>query len=615
MLAPTGLTPVITAAPAGVSSANVSLSSVPQFHSNSGARVAIYLDFIGAPAQTWGPYNVPQTPAFDQDGDATTFSSGEIAAIQETWARVAEKYSPFNVDVTTVAPAALVHGQNLEVVIGGTGSWSGGVYGGLSYTGSFASGGSFSPNISWVFSQNLANAPHYIAEACAHEAGHEFGLTHHSTWSGTTLASEYDPGNALTAPIMGNSYSAQRGIWENGLSDNSSTSYQDDMAIISNATNGFGYRAQDHGQTLGTANPLTLSGTSISGSGVIAQTTDTDYFSFTTGAGAVTLNVNVAQYGPTLHARAQLFDASGNLIATAADANNLSQTISTTLAAGTYYIAVESFGQYGDVGQYTVSGSVAPGQPTVIQGPSNSNVFYLSMDPNGANIDVWLDNANPGSGSPDLVVSARQPLQLIGSTGDDTFILDERHGVIALNNGLSIDGRAGSNYLKLIGSSTSNTLTLTTSSIVFDSASTAIANVTSVTYADGNGDDVVAVSGVIPFIWDLGTGQTSLNASSGSSVTVYDSTGSGGISIDGAGSVMIFFGAADPNPILPPSNGSAGGAVTLSSSGSSRSSSSSSPNLADSQPSKRTKIKTLRHPLNGGRFSTTLIKDPVLLNA
>ena len=348
-----------------------------------------------------------------------------MAAIQEIWARVSEKYSPFNIDVTTVAPTSLVHGQNLEVVIGGTGTWTFGNYGGLSYTGAFASGGTFSPNISWVFSQNLANSPNYIAEASAHEAGHEFGLTHHSTWSGTTLSSEYDPGNSLTAPIMGNSYSAHRGIWENGLSDASSTSYQDDMAIISNSTTGFGYRPQDHGQTRGTADALSLSGTSLSGSGIIEKTTDTDYFSFTTGAGAVTLNVNVAQYGPTLHAKAQLFDANGNLIATAADANNLSQTISATLGAGTYYLAVESYGQYGDVGQYTVSGSVAADQPAAIQGPNSSNIFYLSMDPNGANIDVWLDNPSPGTGSPDFVVSARQSLQLIGSTGNDTFILDE----------------------------------------------------------------------------------------------------------------------------------------------------------------------------------------------
>src|SRR5438105_4543180 len=81
-----------------VGGVNVSLSSGPQLHSLPGAADAVYLDFVGAPAQTWGSYSVPATPAFDQDGDPSTFSTGELAAIQEIWARVVEKYSPFNID-------------------------------------------------------------------------------------------------------------------------------------------------------------------------------------------------------------------------------------------------------------------------------------------------------------------------------------------------------------------------------------------------------------------------------------------------------------------------------------------------------------------------------------
>ena len=126
---------------------------------------------------------------------------------------------------------------------------------------------------------------------------------------------------------MGNSYSAQRGIWWNGTSDVSSTTIQDDMAVISNSTNNFGYRAQDHGQSRATANSLSVSGLAISGSGIISKTTDTDYFTFTTGAGTVTLHVNVAQFGPTLHAKAQLFDSSGNLIAMPSTPTTLGQTI------------------------------------------------------------------------------------------------------------------------------------------------------------------------------------------------------------------------------------------------------------------------------------------------
>src|SRR5205823_5191185 len=73
-----------------------------------------------------------------------------------------------------------------------------------------------------------------------------------------------------------------------------------------------------------------------------------------------TFNVGVAQYTPMLHAKAQLVDSSGNIVATAADASSLSQTITATLGAGTYYLLVKSFGQYGDLGQYSVTGSISP---------------------------------------------------------------------------------------------------------------------------------------------------------------------------------------------------------------------------------------------------------------
>src|SRR5688500_16437424 len=50
------------------------LGGVPSLASNSGAAAKLYLDFDGATATNWGGYAVPATPAFDQDGDAGTFS-------------------------------------------------------------------------------------------------------------------------------------------------------------------------------------------------------------------------------------------------------------------------------------------------------------------------------------------------------------------------------------------------------------------------------------------------------------------------------------------------------------------------------------------------------------
>ena len=193
---------------------------------------------------------------------------------------------------------------------------------------------------------------------------------------------EYNPGNSAAAPIMGNSLYAQPGLWWLGPTDVGFAEYKDDMAIIAGPGNGFGYRAQDHGQTVLSANPLNASGSVLSGTGVIAQPTDTDFFSFTNAAaGAVSLSVNVAS-GPMLHARAQVLDAAGTLLQTAADPSTLGQTLNATLAAGTYYLAVESFGQYGDVGQYTVTGTVQPsGAITLVQSPDHLHIDWTRAPP------------------------------------------------------------------------------------------------------------------------------------------------------------------------------------------------------------------------------------------
>ena len=58
------------------------------------------------------------TSAYDQDGLSTTFSTGELASIQEIWSRVAEKYSPFNIDVTTEDPINRADRVTCVIVIG-----------------------------------------------------------------------------------------------------------------------------------------------------------------------------------------------------------------------------------------------------------------------------------------------------------------------------------------------------------------------------------------------------------------------------------------------------------------------------------------------------------------
>jgi hypothetical protein len=329
-------------------------ASVPQLHSDPTAPARIFLDFSGAAATGWGGQAVPATPAYDSDGNPASFSNTELANIREIWNRVAEKFSPFNLDVTTVDPGAYLKGQTLRMVVGGDGAWTGGTYGGYSIPGGFQS----STPTSWIFPANLNGGdPHYVAEAIAHEAGHNFGLEHQSVFSGSTKLGEYNSGTNQQAPIMGRSYYSQRGVWWVG--QDSAGPVQDDMSVIAGADNGFGYRPQDHGQSIATADPLTTIGGILRGSGVISTTSDADFFAFTAPQpSTVTFTANVAQFGPMLHLKLVLLDSSGAVIQTA-DSNSLGQTLSADLPAGAYRIEVASHGDYGDLGQYSLSGVVA----------------------------------------------------------------------------------------------------------------------------------------------------------------------------------------------------------------------------------------------------------------
>src|SRR6266496_1517381 len=58
---------------------------VPAYSSNPGAAGKLFIDFNGTAAQTGGSCSVPATPAYDQDGDATTFSDAEFASIKDNW--------------------------------------------------------------------------------------------------------------------------------------------------------------------------------------------------------------------------------------------------------------------------------------------------------------------------------------------------------------------------------------------------------------------------------------------------------------------------------------------------------------------------------------------------
>src|SRR6185295_11944565 len=98
--------------------------------------------------------------------------------------------------------------------------------------------------------------------------GHNLGLSHDGRTDGAQYYGGHGSGETSWGPIMGTGYNRNVSQWSKGeyyLANNT----QDDLAIISAKIS---YRTDDHGDTLGSATALVITG----GTNVVSTTPETD---------------------------------------------------------------------------------------------------------------------------------------------------------------------------------------------------------------------------------------------------------------------------------------------------------------------------------------------------
>jgi hypothetical protein len=94
---------------AAASTGTANAATIPVFSSRPGAPASVYLNFGGDNVASWLSYRPGAIPAF----------SGSSTTMEEIWQIVAENYSPFNINVTTVQPKS---GEVSQIDVGGNGS-------------------------------------------------------------------------------------------------------------------------------------------------------------------------------------------------------------------------------------------------------------------------------------------------------------------------------------------------------------------------------------------------------------------------------------------------------------------------------------------------------------
>ena len=378
----------------------IPLNSLP------GAPNTLYLDFDGHFESKW-------SANWDQNYENIRAGAANLteAEIRTVWETVAEDFAPFNVNVTTVEPPAPANvlrvviagsitadyvvppfvsggtpdaasGKNIVKLSGNTfltkdfGTTSSGKSG-VSKINSFTNNG---PKVVFVFANVLRTwksaSPEgdtrtlamMIANTASHEAGHAFGLEHHTGFDETGKASDYDVGDRLTTPIMGSNAAGDRTLWST-YTDADSGEICD---AIQRLTNVLGARPDDYANDLQFAQRLTFSSNGdfpgqATVSGVIEKTTDSDWFKFSTSGAGFTFDLRTVDYA-NLDAELELYrDVStpqgpvASLLASddgttvaGAPFTGLGAHISANLPAGDYAVAVKSHGHYGDLGFYTL---------------------------------------------------------------------------------------------------------------------------------------------------------------------------------------------------------------------------------------------------------------------
>ena len=92
------------------------LLGLPIYHSKPGSRNVIWLNFEGHKTPEYNAWGAFDALGYDPSYNGPDFDDAERIAVGLVWGRVAEDYSPFDVDITTEAPPGKITAGNARLL-------------------------------------------------------------------------------------------------------------------------------------------------------------------------------------------------------------------------------------------------------------------------------------------------------------------------------------------------------------------------------------------------------------------------------------------------------------------------------------------------------------------
>ena len=181
------------------------------------------------------------------------------------------------------------------------------------------------------------------------------------------------------------------------------------------------------GNTLATARAITVGSSTTSYTDWVGSTDTNDYYRFTLANSG---NFNLGLTGMTADADVQLLNSSGSVIASSTNVGTASESITSQLSAGTYYIRVYPY--TGDT-NYNIAVSAAPLAPVDLAGNTLATARAITVGSSTTSYTDWVGSTDTNDYYRfTLANSGNFNLGLTGMTADaDVQLLNSSGSVIA----------------------------------------------------------------------------------------------------------------------------------------------------------------------------------------